>query len=114
MAKEGVLLSQRRAIFSEKRDWVVFGWMAFMHIGALAGFFTFSWPAFWTAILLWWVTGGLGITLGYHRYFTHRSYATPKPVQYLLATFGCMAGEAGPIAWVAAHRYHHTYSDMEQ
>ncbi len=105
---------QRRALFSEGRDWVVFAWMAFMHVGAIAGFFTFSWPAFWTAIFLWWLTGGIGICLGYHRYFTHKSYATPKVIQYLLAICGCMAGEAGPIAWVAAHRYHHTYSDTDQ
>lgn len=93
---------------------MVFLWIAFMHVGALAGFFTFSWPAFAVALVLWWLTGGIGICLGYHRYFTHRSYSTPRPVQWLLAIFGCMAGEAGPIAWVAAHRYHHTYSDTDQ
>ena len=85
-----------------------------MHVGALAGFFTFSWPALGVCLILWWLTGGIGICLGYHRYFTHRSYATPKWVEYALAIFGCLAGEAGPIAWVAAHRYHHTYSDQEQ
>ena len=35
-------------------------------------------------------------------------------MQYILAIFGCMAGESGPISWVAAHRYHHTYSDTDQ
>ena len=85
-----------------------------MHVGAIAGFFTFSWPAFGVCIFLWWLTGGIGICLGYHRFFTHRSYETPKWVQYFLAVCGCLAGEAGPIAWVAAHRYHHTYSDQEQ
>lgn len=85
-----------------------------MHLGALGGFFTFSWPALGVCLFLWWLTGGVGICLGYHRFFTHRSYETPKWMQYLLAVLGCMAGEAGPIAWVAAHRYHHTYSDQEQ
>jgi len=88
-------------------------WVTFMHVGALAAFFTFSWKAFFVCLFLWWLTGGVGICLGYHRYFTHRSYATPKPIEYLLAICGCMAGEAGPISWVAAHRYHHTYSDTE-
>lgn len=85
-----------------------------MHVGALAAFFTFSWNALWVCLFLWWLSGCIGITLGYHRYFTHRSYATPKFVEYLLAIFGCLAGEAGPIAWVAAHRYHHTYSDTDR
>ncbi len=84
-----------------------------MHLGALAAFFTFSWKAVGVCLFLWWVTGGIGITLGYHRYFTHRSYAIPKWFEYFLAVCGCLAGEAGPIAWVAAHRYHHTYSDTE-
>ncbi len=105
---------KRRALFSSKHDWVVLGWIVFMHIGALAAFFTFSWNALYVCLFLWWLTGGIGITLGYHRYFTHRSYHTPKPVEYLLAICGCMAGEAGPIAWVAAHRYHHTYSDTDR
>ncbi len=65
-------------------------------------------------VFLWWVTGGLGITLGYHRYFTHKSYSTPKFMQYFLAICGCAAGEAGPLSWVATHRYHHTYSDLDQ
>jgi sn-1 stearoyl-lipid 9-desaturase len=104
----------RRKLFSRRGDWVVFGWIAFMHVGALAAFFTFSWNALWLTLFLWWVTGCLGITLGYHRYFTHRSYSTSKPVQYFLAVCGALAGEAGPIAWVAAHRYHHTYSDTDQ
>ena len=104
----------RRAKFSTPDDWMVLAWISFMHLGALAAFFTFSWKALGVCLFLWWLTGGVGICLGYHRYFTHRSYATYKPIEYLLAILGCMAGEAGPIAWVAAHRYHHTYSDADQ
>lgn len=89
-------------------------WIVFMHAGALAAFFTFNWKALLVCLFLWWLTGGIGICLGYHRYFTHRSWATPKPIAYLLATLGCMAGESGPIAWVAAHRYHHSTSDTEE
>ena len=104
----------RRARFSTADDWVVPTSIVFMHIGALASFFTFSWKALAVCFFLYWFTGGIGICLGYHRYFTHRSFVTPKPVQYFLAIVGCLAGEAGPISWVAAHRYHHTYSDMEK
>ena len=104
----------RRARFSTPDDWVVLSWIVFMHVGALAGFFTFNWKAFAVCMFLYWFTGGIGICLGFHRYFTHRSFKTPKPVEYFLAVVGCLAGEAGPISWVAAHRYHHTYSDMEK
>ena len=96
-----------------KDDWIVLTWITLMHIGALAAFFTFSWKALGVCLFLWWLTGGVGICLGFHRYFTHRSYRTPKFVEYLLAVCGTMAGEAGPISWVAAHRYHHTYSDTD-
>jgi len=103
----------RRPNFSTRSDWVVLSWIVFMHIGALAAFFTFSWKALGVCLFLWWLTGGIGICLGYHRYFTHRSFSTSKPVEYLLAIIGCLAGESGPIGWVAAHRYHHTYSDQD-
>ena len=104
----------RRPKFSMGTDWIVLAWIVAMHVGALAAFFTFSWKALGVCLFLWWLTGGVGICLGFHRYFTHRSYRTPKLIEYLLAICGAMAGEAGPISWVAAHRYHHTYSDTDQ
>src|SRR3989338_824377 len=103
----------RRARFSTPDDWIVLSWIVFMHVGALASFFTFSWKALAVCLFLYWFTGSIGICLGYHRYFTHRSFSTPKPIEYMLAIIGCMAGESGPIGWVAAHRYHHTYSDQD-
>ncbi len=48
------------------------------HIGAVAALFVFSWKAFLLAMVLWWVAGGLGIGIGYHRLLTHRGYKTPK------------------------------------
>lgn len=105
---------ERRKQFSVRHDWVVFGWIAFMHAGAVAAFWTFSWTNVGLALFFWWLTGGIGICLGYHRYFTHRSFTTSKPFEYFLALMGALAGEAGPIAWVSAHRYHHTFSDKEQ
>ncbi|MBI3315954.1 MAG: fatty acid desaturase [Candidatus Omnitrophica bacterium] len=106
--------SSRRSRFSMPQDWIVLAWIVFMHVGALAGIFTFSWKALGVCVFLWWLTGGIGICLGFHRYFTHRSFTTSRPVEYFLAVMGCLAGEAGPISWVAAHRYHHTYSDTDK
>lgn len=55
----------------------------------------------------------LGITLGYHRLFTHKSFVTPAPVRFLLAVLGSMALQGPVIQWVAHHRRHHQQSDRE-
>ena len=58
------------------------------------------------------VTAG-GITVGYHRMLTHRSFRTHKPTEYLFASFGSMAVQGPVIAWVADHRKHHAHTDVE-
>ena len=59
------------------------------------------------------LTSVLGITIGYHRLFTHRSFKTSRPVAALLAAFGSMAVQGPVLQWVAVHRRHHQYSDHE-
>ena len=55
----------------------------------------------------------VGVTVGYHRLFTHRSFQARRPVELLFALFGSMAAQ-GPIAhWVADHRKHHAHTDEE-
>jgi stearoyl-CoA desaturase (delta-9 desaturase) len=54
-----------------------------------------------------------GITAGYHRYFSHRSYKTSRPFQFFLACLGCSALQKGPLWWSAHHRQHHRFSDTE-
>ncbi len=55
----------------------------------------------------------LGVTVGYHRLFTHRSFDAVLPLQYVLAVLGSMAAQ-GPLAhWVADHRKHHAHTDRE-
>ena len=87
--------------------------MVLFHIGAVAALFLFSWKAFTLALILWWVAGSLGIGMGYHRLLTHRSYKTPKWVEYVLTVCGTLALEGGPIFWVAVHRLHHQNTDQE-
>jgi stearoyl-CoA desaturase (delta-9 desaturase) len=55
----------------------------------------------------------VGITIGYHRMLTHRSFQTFKPVEYAFAVLGSMAVQGPVIAWVADHRKHHAHSDEE-
>lgn len=56
---------------------------------------------------------GFGITVGFHRLFTHRSFATVRPVQWALAILGSMAVQGPLLKWVAQHRKHHQLSDAE-
>jgi stearoyl-CoA desaturase (delta-9 desaturase) len=58
------------------------------------------------------VATGLGITVGFHRLLTHRSFKTTRPVKALFAILGTAAIEGPVIAWVADHRKHHAFSDQ--
>lgn len=55
---------------------------------------------------------GVGITVGFHRLFTHRSFKTGRPLRSLFAVFGSAAVEGPVIEWVATHRKHHRFSDL--
>ena len=77
------------------------------------------WQA-WAELLHWhdfvvfavmYVITGLGITVGFHRHFTHRAFSTSKPVRATLAVLGTVAIEGPITAWVADHRKHHAFSD---
>jgi stearoyl-CoA desaturase (Delta-9 desaturase) len=59
------------------------------------------------------VLTGLGITVGFHRLLTHRSFQAPKPVEYTFAALGSMAVQGPVMAWVADHRKHHAHADHE-
>jgi stearoyl-CoA desaturase (delta-9 desaturase) len=56
---------------------------------------------------------GFGVTVGFHRLLTHRSFQTFKPVEYLFAALGSMAVQGPVISWVADHRKHHAHTDEE-
>src|SRR5919199_1362167 len=68
----------------------------------------------WSDIVVFaimYVITGLGVTVGFHRLFTHRSFKTGPTVRAVLAVLGSAAIEGPVIAWVADHRKHHTFSD---
>lgn len=87
-------------------------WIALLHLGALAAPFFFSWQGLLAVVVLHWLTGGVGICLGFHRYLTHSSFQTYKPVRWFLALIGGLAGEGSAIDWIANHRKHHAHSDQ--
>jgi stearoyl-CoA desaturase (delta-9 desaturase) len=55
----------------------------------------------------------LGVTVGYHRHFTHGSFKAAKPLRVALAAVGGMAIQGPAIQWVADHRRHHAFSDRQ-
>jgi stearoyl-CoA desaturase (Delta-9 desaturase) len=55
----------------------------------------------------------IGITVGFHRLLTHRSFQTSKPLEYAFAVLGSMAVQGPVISWVADHRKHHAHTDAE-
>jgi stearoyl-CoA desaturase (delta-9 desaturase) len=63
--------------------------------------------------LIMYVLTGLGVTVGFHRHLTHRSFKTHRWLRGLLAILGSVAIEGPVISWVADHRKHHAYSDQE-
>ena len=79
-------------------------------------------PLAWGGALTWvdiaigaffYVISGLGITVGFHRYLTHGSFKAKRGLRVALAVAGCMAIQGAPTQWVADHRRHHTFSDVE-
>ena len=82
-----------------------------VHLALVAiPFVEFTW---WSVLAIFVVTriAGLGITVGLHRYFSHRSFKTSRVLQFLLAVAGCTALQKGPLWWAIHHRLHHRHSD---
>jgi len=53
----------------------------------------------------------IGVSIGYHRLLAHRSFATSRPVQFIFALLGTLAGQNGPLWWVGHHLHHHKHAD---
>jgi stearoyl-CoA desaturase (delta-9 desaturase) len=75
------------------------GWFSPVDLALFVGFYLMS---------------GLGITLGYHRFFTHQSFRTTRWIAWLLGVMGSMAVQGPVIWWVSTHRVHHQHSDDDE
>lgn len=70
----------------------------------------------WSDIILmlaFYLISGLGITIGFHRMLTHKSFETSKYIKAMFLIMGCMAWEGNPITWASTHIKHHAHSDQE-
>src|SRR5882672_2738122 len=94
-------------------NWSKSIFLGVFHLSALAALGFWSWPAVISAVLLYWVTGSLGVGMGYHRLLTHRGYKVPKVVEYFLVTCASISLQGGPIEWTATHRMHHAHTDRQ-
>lgn len=92
-------------------NWITTAVMVVYHVLAVVALLHFSWRPFLLACLLWWISGSLGIGMGYHRLLTHRGYKCPKWLEYFFTICGTLALEGGPIFWVGTHRIHHQLTD---
>jgi stearoyl-CoA desaturase (delta-9 desaturase) len=66
-----------------------------------------------TLLVVLYALTALGVTLGYHRYFTHRAFESSRAFRAVIAVLGSMAVEGSIITWVADHRKHHAFTDQE-
>ncbi len=84
------------------------------HIFAAAALFYWSWENFAVMLIGNWVVGSLGVGLGYHRLLTHRSFKSPKWLEYTLTAFGTMSMQDDAIKWVTTHRIHHAFTETDK
>jgi stearoyl-CoA desaturase (delta-9 desaturase) len=78
--------------------------------------FAWGWGLGWHDIVLagvFYVVSGMGISMGFHRHFTHSSFKANRPLRAALGVAGSLAVEGPLLVWAADHRRHHKYSDRE-
>jgi stearoyl-CoA desaturase (Delta-9 desaturase) len=85
-----------------------------VHLACLAAIWTgITWTAFAICIVLYWLRI-FAIGAGYHRYFSHRAYATGRSFQFILAVLSQSSMQKSILWWAAKHRHHHLHSDTEE
>jgi stearoyl-CoA desaturase (delta-9 desaturase) len=105
-------------VLHETRDRIITGIVTgvpFLALG-VAGWQVWAKLLHWSDIAVFailYVFTALGVTVGFHRLFTHRSFATSRLLRGVFAVLGSAAIEGPIISWVADHRKHHAFSDME-
>jgi stearoyl-CoA desaturase (delta-9 desaturase) len=85
-----------------------------VHLACFAIFWVDVQPIDWIICGALYVIRMFGITAGFHRYFSHRSFKTSRGFQFILAFLGQSSAQRGVLWWASKHRQHHKYSDTEQ
>ncbi len=105
----------RKAVFKQNKSWapltLIIGQVV-AQVSALASLFLYSWTPVTASVAIFMYVGiMLGITMGYHRLYSHRAFKCPKPIEYLLLFFAHIMMVGPAITWAANHREHHKYAD---
>jgi stearoyl-CoA desaturase (delta-9 desaturase) len=116
-ASSPIPIAETVAIEHETRERIVRAAVIALPIAAIAsaGWLAWGGSLHWQDLLVLAIVyslTGAGITVGYHRLFTHRSFKTRRTLRALFAILGAMAVEGSVIEWVATHRRHHDFSDQ--
>lgn len=103
----------------DKLDWFNTGFLALFHVLAIVSLVmfvkteSFTWSLL-GLFLFFYFASGFGITMGYHRLFSHKAYKAHPVVKFFLLIFGAAAFENSCLKWSADHRIHHTHVDTEK
>jgi stearoyl-CoA desaturase (delta-9 desaturase) len=85
-----------------------------VHLGCLAAIWTgIDWPAVVLCAALYWLRM-FAVTAGYHRYFSHRAFATGRPFQFVLGFLAQSTAQKSILWWAMKHRHHHLHSDTAE
>ena len=93
--------------------WNIIAWMLFIHLGALVSLPVVNLSCLIALGILYPVTA-IGVTLGYHRMISHKSFKTSKIVERILVTVAVLSVQGSPMEWVGLHRHHHLHSDFDR
>ncbi|HEX5115917.1 MAG TPA: acyl-CoA desaturase [Pseudonocardiaceae bacterium] len=117
---EAATSGPKPVISGQRNGWAqlaVYLFVAVPMVGLVAAIpFLWGWGLSWVDVVLavvFFYVSGLGVTIGYHRHFTHSSFKAKRWLRVALAVCGGMAVQGPVIIWVADHRRHHAFSDRE-
>jgi len=82
-------------------------------LGAYALYTAFSLNYILLSYVIGFLFGGIGISIGYHRFFAHKSFEVYTPIKHLLLAIGTLSSVGSAITWVGIHREHHANSDTD-
>ena len=82
-----------------------------VHVGALFALTISPSPFALFMVFLMYFIRMFGITAGFHRFFSHKTFKTSRAFQFVLAYLATSSAQMGPIWWASHHRHHHKYTD---
>ncbi len=107
-------ISARHAKTWRDYEWATVWPFVLLHVLVLGVLWTGMSASTWVLCAVLYFVRMFGVTGVYHRYFSHRTYKTSRPMQFLLAFLAETSSQRGALWWAAHHRDHHKYSDTER